>query len=77
MCGVQYTEPSEYLHAAAQCEEAARQCMSMSNRNAYLRLARQWRALAREAARPFHAPFTLINNDRDFVYDRPRVWAAE
>ena len=63
MSSVQYTEPSQYLEEAARCEEAARTCMSAANRNAYLKLAKEWRALAHEAGRPFHAPLTVISNN--------------
>jgi hypothetical protein len=72
-----YTEPPEYLQEAARCEEAARKCMSAANRKAYLKLAKEWRALAREAARPFHAPLGAVSNDCAPADDRLRLPAAE
>ena len=62
MLSVQYTEPMDYLEEARRCEQAARECMSASNRKAYLILANQWRALARDA--DLHGAHPAADNDQ-------------
>ena len=56
------SDAAGYLHEAAQCEQAARKCRNPVNRDAYLRLAHQWRTLAKDAGGGEARP--AASNDR-------------
>ncbi|HEY3811595.1 MAG TPA: hypothetical protein VGL66_00090 [Caulobacteraceae bacterium] len=59
------SDVATYLRQAVQCEQAARKCANLGNREAYLKLARQWRTLARDAGIAFNPSFTAADNDCD------------
>jgi hypothetical protein len=50
------SDAARYRQNAAECERSADRSSDPENREGFLRLAREWRSLAREADRNIRAP---------------------
>jgi hypothetical protein len=60
-----FTDAQRYRDNALECDRLALQCVDPQNRLAYMKLAREWRSLARDADRGFGQP--LRSEARSFA----------